>query len=146
MIRGKKGLLSLSELEKQGIKIPVPGGNEWSHRADKIKGMNKYVHLCFLDDHPMFDRVQFDGRIRDPIWLKIDSSILLKDEVRFCIDVSNKSGVSILSPKEAIEQIDFEVLFAHQNHNDPKIRARLYAAKKSEILVPNFVPIERIFF
>lgn len=144
LIVKQKGLLSLSELERKGIAIPAPGGNEWSHDADKMKGVHEYVHLAFVDDHPMLFRAKQDGRIPDPIWLKIDSSIILEKGVRFCSEVSNKSGAAILDSKEAAERIDFEVLFTYMNWRDPEIQARRQAAIKSEILVPGFVPIEKI--
>jgi len=100
-IKKYKGLLSLRELERRGIEILVPGGNELSHGLDKEKGLHKYIHLAFIDDHPMLYRAKQEGRIKDPIWLKIDASILLDKGVRFCADISNKSGIEILNAKEA---------------------------------------------
>lgn len=144
LIEKYKGLLSFAELEKRGVEIPVPGGNEWSHDADKLNGVHKYVHLAFVDDHPMLYRAKQEGRIPNPIWLKIDSSILLQKGVRFCSEVSNKSGAAILEPQQAIQRIDFEVLFTHMNWRDPDIQKRRQAAIKSEILVPDFIPIEKI--
>ena len=95
-----KGLFSLGEIERRGIEIPVLGGNKWSHDADKIAGVHEYIHLAFIDDHPMLYRAKQEGRIPDPIWLKISSSILLWGGVRFCSEVSNKSGATILKPEE----------------------------------------------
>jgi hypothetical protein len=138
------GLLSLGELERRGIEIPVPGGNQWSHEADKIKGLHEYVHMVFVDDHPMLYRATKEGRIKDPVWLKINSSILQEDRVRFCADVSNKKGVDILDAERAKEEIDFEVLFTHMDWRDPEINRRRQAAIKSEILMPDIVPIEKI--
>lgn len=144
LIQEHGGLLSLGELERRGIIIPVPGGNDWSHDADRMKGVQEYVHLAFVDDHPMLFRAKQEGRIPDPIWLKIDSAVLLEDNVRYTSEVSNKAGVPILLPEEAIEIIDFEVLFTRTDWRDPVIQARRQAAIKSEILIPDFVPIEKI--
>ena len=144
LIMEHKGLLSLGELERKGIDIPIPGGNNWSHDADRRKGVQEYVHLAFIDDHPMLYRAKQNGRIPDPIWLRIDSSILLEAGVRFTSDVSNKAGVAILQPEEAKEEIDFEVLFTHTDWGDPDIQERRQAAKKAEILIPDFVPIKKI--
>ncbi len=143
-IKEHQGLFSLDELEKRKINIPIPGGNDLSHNADRIKDLKKYVHLCFIDDHPMLYRAKEEGRIIDPIWLKIDSSILTEDNVRYTSEVSNKSGVPILQAKEAMEKIDFEVLFTRTDWKDESIQERRKAAKKSEILIPNFVPIDKI--
>jgi len=144
LIVKNKGLLSLGELERRGINIPIPGGNDWSHDADRMKGVQEYVHLAFVDDHPMLYRAKQEGRIPDPIWLKIDSSVLLEANVRYASEVSNKSGAPILQPEEAKEEIDFEVLFTRTDWRDPEIQARRQAAIKSEILIPGFVPIEKI--
>lgn len=140
LIREHNGLLSLGELERRGVNIPIPGGNDWSHNADRIKGVQEYVHLTFVDDHPMLFTAKRKRSIPDPIWLKIDSSILLEDNVRYTAEVSNKTGVPILLPEEAKNEIDFEVLFTHKDWKDPAIQARRKAALKSEILIPDFVP------
>ncbi len=70
--------------------------------------------------------------------------MLLGDGVRFCSDVSNKSGVAILNAEEAKEHTDFEVLFTYLDWKDPEIQERRQAAIKSEILIPDFIPIEQI--
>ncbi len=144
LIKKHKGLLSFGELETRGIEIPIAGGNDWSHDADKLKDVHDYVHLAFVDDHPMLFRAKQEGRIPNPIWLKIKSSIILQDDVKFCSDVSNKSGVAILSSQQAKNQIDFDVLFTYLDWKDSEIQARRQAALKSEILVPKFVPIDNI--
>jgi hypothetical protein len=76
LIQEHQGLLSLAESRRRGIKVPAPGGNDWSHDADEIKGVHEYVHLAFLDDHPMLYVAKKESRITDPVWLKIDASIL----------------------------------------------------------------------
>lgn len=144
LIEEHEGLLSLSKIEERGILIPMPNGNQWSHDADKSKGLHQFVHLAFIDDHPMLYRAKQEGRIKDPIWLKIDVSIILHNAVRFCSDISNKTGVNILDAEEAIHQIDFEALFTYMNWRDPEIQQRRKAAKKSEILIPYMVKIENI--
>jgi hypothetical protein len=144
LIKKHNGLLSFGELERRGIEIPISGGNDWSHDADKTKGVHEYVHLAFVDDHPMLYRAKKEGRIPNPIWLKIKSSILLQEGVRFCSDVSNKSGVAILPADKAKNQIDFDVLFTYLDWRDAKIQTRKKAALKSEILIPEFVSIDNI--
>ena len=144
LIEEHEGLLSLGEAERRGIQIPRPGGNQWSHDADKIKGLHEYVHLTFVKEHPMLYLAKRDGRITDPIWMKIKSSILLGEDVRFCSDVSNKAGVPILTAQAAEHAIDFEVLFTRMDWQDPEIYERRKAAVKSEILIPRYIPIDQI--
>ncbi|WP_263770058.1 DUF4433 domain-containing protein [Propionivibrio soli] len=144
LIRQHGGLFSWGELQRRGIVVPKPGGNQWSHDADVTSDVYDFVHLAFVDDHPMQYCAKKDGRLPDPIWIKIDPSIILVDGVRFSIDVSNKAGVCTLVADKAKELIDFEVLFTHTDWRDPQIKVRRKAALKSEILVPRVVPMDKL--
>ena len=139
----KHGLLSLAETQQRNIKIPKPGGNDWSYGADKIKGLDKYIHLAFVDNHPMlYVAKEKEKRLLNPVWLKIDSSVLLGEGVRFTPGVSNKKDVPILTADEAKEKIDWDALL-----NDDWKRKdwdRWLDAHKSEILVPDFISGKKI--
>lgn len=144
-IRKHGGLLSLAELTRRGIAVAAPGGNEWSHDADRRAGLDEYVHLSFIRQHPMLYAAQnSNGRIANPVWLRIKAAVILDENVRFAADIANKKGVELLDAGQAAAAIDFELLFGYANWKDPKINKRLQQAKKAEILVPNFVPIEQI--
>lgn len=143
-IREQGGLWSLSQLKEKRVEIPMPGGNEWSHDADVRKGMDKYVHLCFTEEHPMEYCAKLDGRINDPVYLRIDASVIEQTGVCFSQDVSNKSGVPILPLDEATKIIDFDVLYTYLDWAHSDVQARRQAAKKYEILIPNHVPLELI--
>ena len=139
------GLLSFAEAAKRGIEIPCPGGNDLSHGLDKLKGLHEYVHLTFVDDHPMLYRAQQkENRILEPVWIGIDPSIMLGDDVRFCVGVANKANASILDASEAKTQIDFEVLFTRMDWKNPDIKARRMEAKKAQILIPQSIPAAKI--
>lgn len=142
-IRELGGLYSLVKLNEMGVKVPAPGGNEWSHEADEAKGLDRFVHLCFKDQHPMEFRAHQEGRITS-VFLQIDPEVLAMAGVMFAGDVSNKSGVTVHSIEEAKDLIDFEVLYNKLDWRDPKIKERLKQAKKCEILVPDFIPLELI--
>lgn len=139
-----KGLLSLAETRKRGIVIPAAGGNQWSHDADGYKGVDQYVHLSFLDDHPMLFRAKEAGRITNPVWLKISLDVLDIQGVRYTADVSNKAGVPLLTSDQARESLDLEVMFARTDWKDSQIKERRKLALKSEVLIPDFIPIELI--
>ena len=138
------GILSLKHITERNIKVPVFGGNEWSHDADRHKGLDHYVHLTFLDDHPMLYTAKQEERIKDPIWLFIDPSILLNSGVRYSADVSNKSGVEIVDEETAKNEIDFDVLFTFMDWRNPEIQQRRQTALKSEILIPDIIPLDKI--
>ena len=140
------GLLSRKTLNDKGIAIPVPGGNKWSQDADDRGGLDSYVHLCFLRNHPMQFLAVQEGRIQNPIWLEIDASVMLASEVKFTSEVSNKSGVPLLNHSEAVSEIDFKILLTPFTdwRGKPDIHDRRNAAEKSEILIPDIVPIDEI--
>lgn len=144
LIRANGGLLALGELERRRISIPSSGGNQWSHDADKYKGVHEYVHAAFLDDHPMLFAAKQDARIAKPVWLQIDASIILEPDVLFTNDVSNKAGIQLLTADQARDQIDFEVLFTYTDWRNPEIQARRRAALKSEVLIPRSIPLNKI--
>lgn len=144
IIEKYEGLLSLEKIEEYGVSIPMSNGNQWSHEADKLKGLHRFVHLAFIDDHPMLFRAKQEGRIKDPIWLKIKNATILHNTVRFSADVSNKTGVRILNAEEAIQQIDFDALFTYMDWRNAEVQHRRQVAKKAEILIPDKVNIEDI--
>jgi hypothetical protein len=144
LINEHGGLYPLTILRERGIAVPAPGGNEWSHDADAMKGMDAYVHLCFKSNHPMEYRARQDGRITDSIFLEIHPGVLQWDGVRFTAEVSNMSGVATHTMNEARTLIDFDVLYTRTNWSDPAIQARLQQAERSEILVPQLIPMQLI--
>jgi hypothetical protein len=144
LIRELAGLYPLDKLNEMGVKVPAPGGNEWSRSADELKGMGSYVHLCFRPTHSMEFMAKGAGRILESIFLHIHPEVLQWEGVRFTPDVSNKSGVQTYSIEEAKQMIDFQVLYTRTNWNDPKIQTRLQQAEKSEILVPQLIPLALI--
>src|SRR5277367_2298889 len=134
-IRERGGLYSLATLREMGIEIRAPGGNEWSHDADRLKGLDRYVHLCFRPNHPMEYVACQDGRITDPVYLQIHPEILRIKGVMFTADVSNKSGIEIIPLAEALEIIDFKVLYTRTDWTDPEVQQRLRQSEKYELLV-----------
>jgi hypothetical protein len=140
-IRELGGLYSLAKLREMNIEIPAPGGNDWSHDADRYKGLDEYIHLCFRDNHPMEYIARKEGRIQESVFLHIHPDVLEMEGVKFTADVSNKFGVTICSVDEAKSIIDFEVLYTRTDWRDPQIQQRLKQAEKCEILVPDHIPL-----
>jgi hypothetical protein len=141
LIVQKGGLFSWSEIKDSGV--IAPGGNDWSHDADAYKKMDLYVHLCFLDSHPMEYAARLDGRIKQSRFLKIKPEVIDWEGVLFTDDVSNKSGVNAFEIDEAINFLDFESIYSLLNGR------RLPADKwkvisKYEILIPKHIPIRFI--
>lgn len=109
-----------------------------------MRGLDEYVHLALLNEHPMDYRAKERGDIIQSVFLRIDSSILHRDGVLFCPDVSNKSGVAPLPLPQAIEVMDFEVVYDRTDWRDPEIKRRRTQAKKYELLIPGHIPLNLI--
>jgi hypothetical protein len=144
LIKEMGGLYPLSQLDQKQIKVPAPGGNQWSRDADVEKGMGNYVHLCFRSKHPMEYAARQDGRITDTIFLEIDPSVMQFEGVRFTDDVANKAGVESVAIADAQALIDFEILYTTTNWRDPAFKARLKQAEKYEVLVPHVISLQYI--
>ncbi len=141
LIRQTDGLLSLAELRRRGIEPPAPGGNDWSHEADARVGVDEYVHLCLFNEHPMEFRAREDGRIRNTRFLQIQPAVLHCEGIRFTQDVSNKAGVRLLTLEEAVQALDFSVIYDRTDWRDPQVQERRKLAKKYELLVPSHIPL-----
>jgi len=81
-----------------------------------------------------------EGHIEETSFLSIDPAILKTDGVRFAPGVANRKGVPLLTLDEAIDQMDFSVVYCRTDWKDADVQKRRQAAKKYEVLVPIDVP------
>jgi len=131
------GILPYAELVRRGMKPPKPGGNEWSREADAIKGVDAFVHLCLLDQHPMEFVARRDGHIGSTRFLQVSLKVLSIPGAMGCSDVSNKTGVAIRPIEQALDEMDLQILFGGiVDFRNVGLRDRYNEAKKSEILIP----------
>ncbi|MBV5310657.1 DarT ssDNA thymidine ADP-ribosyltransferase family protein [Chromatium okenii] len=143
-IRLYGGIYSLKQLEQRQIVSLRPGGNQWSHDADRRRGLHQYVHLSFMDTHPMCYAAEKERRIGPTATLRIHPNVLMSQGTMFTSDVANKSGIVMLSLVEAVEKIDFEVIYNRTDWSDPVIQDRRRQARKAEALIPEFIPLQMI--
>ncbi len=105
--------------------------------------MDRYIHLCFLKQHPMEYIAEEEGRI-DPVWLEIRTAILDNDGVLYSPGVSNSSEMIFYKNDEAVRKLDLEILFKYIDwHKDNNLERR-QEAEKYEILIPDGIPISMI--
>lgn len=124
----KYGILSLHEIVENSIEARF-GADSLSHSLDRQYGLDNYVHLAFIKDHPMYHNALKRGSIKHAVWLELDLSILLDSGAIFSDEIANKSGAKMYTLDKVEEKIDFEKMF----HNDfwTKVEAR-----KAEIMIP----------
>jgi hypothetical protein len=137
------GLLSLRELLARSADF-APGGNQWSHDADRYKGVDQHVHLSFSPNHPMEWCAKQDGRIGQSSVLRVRPEILATCGAKITLGVANASGVPLLDAEEALASLDFGALYPKSKWRDDETFARYKIARKGELLIPNHVPIDMI--
>ncbi len=69
------GLVSWGDACDRDMSIAAPGGSDTSHSLDRRMGLEYYVRLSFVPDHPMMHVAMNDGRIDDPVILEIDPQV-----------------------------------------------------------------------
>lgn len=77
------GLVSWADACDRNIDIAAPGGSDTSHSLDKRMGLEHYVRLSFVHDHPMMHVAMTDGRIEDPVILEIDPQVVYLANTKF---------------------------------------------------------------
>lgn len=145
-IREHYGIYSTAKLRELDIEF-VSGGNQWSLEQDVRFGMDQYVHLCWAVRHPMAWYITQRDSTAKLKYLEIDRRILYEPDVKFSPGVANAVGMELYSIPEAVKQelIDYEAFYGNIGSlRDAEPQARRQAAEKSEILVPNFVPMKFI--
>jgi len=124
----KYGLLSLNALAYNNIE-PNYSSSYGSRVKDKKEGFSKYVRLSFVKYHPMYYVAKKEGRIKNPIWIEIDLSVLKKRGVKVSDKIAFSEDANIFSPYKIFYNIDFDDLV----YGDFEERKE---AGKAEILVP----------
>lgn len=138
------GLLTKNEMRRIGIWPEAPSGNQWSWDADDHKGISNYVSLCMTRNHPMCHIATKEERIVTPRYLCIKPDVLLMNGVMFAGDIANKSTVRLVPIRDALEEMDIEVLYSRTDWRNPDVQARLRVVEKYEILVPATIPLSKI--
>ncbi len=132
------GLQPLRNIIKNHIPVNYFGAEELSHSLDQRKGLDRYVHLAFIKDHPMYHIAKRRGNLKNPVWIELDASILYEESTRFCDQVANTTGAHLFDINQILQYIDFDKML---NARDFNIRKE---ARKAEILAYNAIPTNYI--
>lgn len=132
---GEHGLASLEKIVEEKISVTRFGADIVSHRLDFQKGLDSYVHLSFVDDHPMYHVSKGRGSIEKGIWIEFPLEIIFQDGVLFCDEVANKTGAKLYTKDEIANVIDFNTLVYGRDFEQTK------EARKAEILIPNGIAL-----
>ena len=141
-IREFDGLLATAHLRAAGEEF-CAGGDEDSLSLDARCGMDRYVHLCFQQRHPLAGRIKERKPEANLIYLEIDRAILHQPGVLFATGVGYANDARTVTLAEACEEnlIDFQALYTWTDWRNPEVQAKRRAAELCEILVPDYVPM-----
>lgn len=140
----KFGLQSLKNILSQNILVKHFGAEELSHALDERKGLNKYVHLSWIKDHPMYHTAKTRGNLINPVWIEFDSSILYENTTLFSNEVANKNGAQIFRIDKVLEKINFNILMDDNRFLLKEEWELRKEVRKAEILVFNSISINKI--
>ena len=124
------GLYNYSYLTRRNF-VVRPGGDQSSHDYDARSGYDKYVHLCFVKDHPMAHVAVREGRIANLVWLEVSYKVLRYWGTRGCRTLANTRNVPVLPIEEALDVINLKKLFSEECSTE---------TRKAQILVYGYVP------
>lgn len=135
------GLYSWTDCEKRGISIPKPGGTmDLSRSLDSRDGLQHYVHLSFVKDHPMMFVAMNEGRISNPVILEIDIDAALLEDSLYADRNTTKNGANVGGNVRDLEAIHYDVF--KKRYFDLDDDDKTYY--KAEVLVKNHIPLSAI--
>ena len=142
-IRQLGGLFSWYSMEQRGKVIPCPGGGGLSRQLDQSRGLEDYVRLSFTKNHPMMYVARNEGRIANPVVLKVNIDVAALKGTKY----SNKNAtirrepVNIGDSISDLKQIHFQTVRQINHFNLEDDEKSFYQA---EVLVRSFIPIDFI--
>lgn len=139
-IRRHGGLYSWHYCQQNNITIPKPGGSSTSWILDTRKGLQNYVRVSFVRDHPMMFVAQNDGRISNPVILEINPEVIYLTNSRYASQNAAKNGVTADNSLEGLTSIHFPIL--RRRYFDLSVTEKSYY--QAEVLILEKIPIDSI--
>ncbi len=135
------GLYSWSDCEKKGINISKPGGGQLSRQLDSRDGLQSYVRVSFVMQHPMMYVAMNEGRISNPVILEIDPEVVYWDGTLYADRNATKNGANVGGTVDDLNRIHFQSVKAQKHFDLDEDEQQFYQA---EVLVKNFIPLQYI--
>lgn len=135
------GLYSWADCEEKGITIAKPGGSPSSRMLDSRDGLQHYVRVSFVTQHPMMYVAMNDGRISNPVLLEIDPQVIYWQNSQYADRNATKNGARVGNEIGDFKAIHFYSIKAKKHFDLAEDEQQYYQA---EVLVKNFIPLEYI--
>ncbi len=134
------GLFSWKDCVDKGISVPKPGANDLSHQLDLRNGLEHYVRVSFVKEHPMQFVAMREQRISNPVLLEIDPLVIWWNETLFSNLNATCNDASVGGSIDNLNKIHFNTVKSRYLDLDDDERPYFQA----EILVLNHIPLEFI--
>ena len=135
------GLYSWADCENKGIVISKPGGSDSSRSLDSRDGLQHYVRVSFVTQHPMMYVAMNEGRISNPVLLEIDPQVIYWNGSKYADRNATKNGAQVGGDINDFKAIHFSAVKAQKHFDLDDDEQKFYQA---EVLVKNFIPLEYI--
>ncbi len=135
------GLYSWADCEEKGIKIAKPGSSGPSRSLDSRDGLEHYVRLSYVPDHPMKFVAMNEGRISNPVILEIDLETALWDNTLYADRNATRNGAHIGGKLDDLKLVHFS-LFWGRRYFDLSEEDKMHY--QAEVMVKNFIPLKYI--
>lgn len=135
------GLYSWADCEEKGIQIAKPGGSSQSRDLDRRDGLQHFVRVSFVKEHPMMYVAMSDGRISNPVVLEIDPAVIYWQNSMYADRNATKNGAQVGKSLADFKNIHFNAIKARKHFDLPEEEQPFFQA---EVLVKNHIPLECI--
>ena len=135
------GLYSWADCEERGFTIARPGGNQMSRALDRRAGLEHYVRLSFVTNHPMMYVAMSEGRLANPVVLEIDPEVIGWQSTLFADRNATRNGVRTGGSLADFQAIHFQAVKARKHFDLTEEEQPFYQA---EVLVEHCVPLRFI--
>lgn len=135
------GLYSWADCLERGIIIAKPGGSDSSRSLDARDGLQHYVRVSFVTQHPMMYVAMNEARISNPVLLEIDPQVIFWMDSKYADRNATRNGARVGGNLEDFKAIHFSSVKAQKHFDLDVDEQKFYQA---EILVKNFIPLEYI--
>lgn len=135
------GLYSWMDCDEKGIKIAKLSSSEVSRSLDLRDGLEYYVRLSFVPDHPMMYVAKNEGRISNPMVLEIDTDVALWKDTLYSDRNATKNGSNVGGMIDNFKTIHFG-LFNNCNYFELSDDEKMYY--QAEVMVKHFIPLKYI--
>ena len=135
------GLYSWADCDQKGIAIAKPGGSYSSRSLDTRDGLQHYVRVSFVTQHPMMYVAMNEGRISNPVILEIDPEVIYWKDTKYADRNATKNGAQIGEELNDFCKIHFSAVKACKHFDLAEEEQKFFQA---EVLIKHFIPLEYI--